>query len=543
MYTIILLVGNTNDISRYDFWLQDFENAGLGRILYSNDLEEETADKIVRIVRGRDRWSLIMVRPKPDSRQLNIFLNKIKVSVRQEKNYLVHMPEKIWILVNRYGLGETRKLGREMNLITLPSNCRILEYVIELEDRECWIESLELLCIVLLFSMNSISSENFVVYKSHRVKVEIDIDKLRQYNRYYRDVFRQGMERAQYISSVISEKTVERDQEVLQDRPTAIMKVEDTTQYIDKWRKKRLDRDKAYYDMKNNVNRQKRILAWEVKRRADCLHVVEKELSQEDVIFVSEKKQQEEIEMISLMTDMDTALQRLENKRITAEQKRSGAVLLYWGMEEGFKIISCSFGAALFMIFATLFETGKIVGIGKDEILSMLAVTLIFAFLMGAYFLFYNVVRWYASKNMLKKVSQDIKRFEMVSREKSYRFALLCCRIRKHQMILLGHRFALNNKKDKIKNTEMHYDFCKKRLAKLVQWDRLLAGNVKSVQDNEKTAGVIVPNMDVKPEYETIYNMIYTLEMREIPVNESGQTIQCPFPFVKKLMIEREFYQ
>lgn len=541
MYTIILYVGNTNNMDRYNFWLQDFENAGFGRVIYPLSLKKEVVNGIIRLVRGRDSWSIIVVIPGKDQSELKGFVGNIKATVEGEKDNLVHMPEKIWLVLKKYSYQDTIKPGDGIDLLRLPANCRLLEYIVDIQNRERYLEDIELLCIVILFAVNQIPSENFIVYQRHKVSVEINVKEMRQYIQEYSEILHQGTNQARHASEQIAQKIVDHNMEVVQDSPNAISGVESTIQYVHKWRKERQEREKAYFSMKASVREEKILLAGEVMRRGNYLHINDIELSKEDESLVLEKKQRDEIDMVKLIVDLRHTEQQLEAKRIAAERKRSSALLLCWEGSESLKLMGESLLAIFGVCMLTLVEAGVSAKIDKGMIISVFVIAIVFMIIICIYFIAYNMIKRISSRRALMKVSKKIKEAEITSKENIYKFALLCCRIRKKQSILRAHSLAIKNKKEKIERARQHYAFCKSRLEKLNEWNWLSCSYDATVDESMNKEEIRVLDMCEKPEKEMAYNMINTLNNREIPVNESGKVINSPFLFVRKLIIERVF--
>lgn len=543
MYTVILYVGNSSDINRYRLWLRELEAVGKGRLMQSPSLDSEVAKGIAQVARRKKNWSLIIVYSGQCWVPVCDFLNYLQAAVDTEKNYLLHMPDKVWLAVKRHINSEQKMLNDHIAAGKLPVYCRLVEYIVDMQDTERWLEDIKLLCIIVLLALNEIPSENLVVYRRHCVDVDIDTAELAEYVRKQKAVLCQGMELARQENRRLLEETPEHDVEAVRDIPEAIAVPEFEAQYVDEWGEKVEDRNKAFFGMLNGLSREGNFVQQEVLRGERYLRVVERELSEEDKATVLEKKQRDEIEMIQIMLDKKQKEYRLRAERIMAEKKVSNARLFRWDIREGAWAGVCAFGFVVGIWGATAWELHVFDKLNGGDVRKILGLASGFGLYVIVVMLLQNKCLCKKAKKALNEVWGKMKLFEEESKRKIRKFGLLCCRIRKRQTLLWGHRLAERVKAERIKNVQMHYYFCKNRLAEMEELECFLGeGGVNFAEKDDRYENRI-PDFCGNPEKDAAYRLFSPDNMREIPVGMSGKAILCPFSFVKSFSIKRDFSQ
>lgn len=543
MFTVVIY-RKKEDVGNASVWVQDFENAGLGKTFCADSLTDDLASEVLREVRGKESWSLLLLCPCAYSKAWNVFLDKLMTAVRREREYALCMPGKVWIIWRSFR-HQGKPIGKgKIRLERLPAYCRCLEYVIDLEERKVYQENLELWCIVILIAANNFSSENFVVYQMHRVRIEIDREELRRYLKGYKDLLEEAAGLAERRGSRLTLPVAGHEIEVDQELPSAIGGINDF--FIDDriWKQKSMRSMEEYFSLNYKMDQEREAVQREVQRQGRYWDIYcEKEFSQRDLEILRDKKQENEICMLKINLNLEERRRTVRENLEQAERNRKAEEMVKWGKAE---IFFDSLWAMLGVLLVTGMTIIELLGRGFEwqvdyrVLLAVLGVAAFYGIGTSVVMSLYNI--WYkvTTKSALKRAWGRFCEFIRKSRNEIQEYALLCCRIGRKQAMLRGHLLSKRRRMRKVEGMKQHYAFCMDKMEKINELERLFGEIGISGEGNEHIE-IGEPDYDLGPEQTAIYNALDKCNWKGKIMNESGERVLNPFPFVAKFHISREF--
>lgn len=545
MYTVILYVGYENDINRYRLWIQDFENAGMGVIICVPDLDtEEVVDIVIQTIEGIRGWNLIIIQSRIYEFKLKQFLRKLKIAVYND-DFLLSMPERVWLILKKIRHPEDTLYQNRVDMTRLPSYCRLVECFTHKHDEEKWKENLKRLCIITLFAVNQMPSENFVVYQRHLVDIDIDVAEFWDYIENYKRNLRNGIMRAEWMINRMSVRVVESNIETVQTVSSVKWKEGDLAFQGDGYRKEAKRDDRTFQRIKSGLMQEIEEARRDIEEKEKLLHLQEKELAERDLQEIKEKKKQDEVEIIKIKTDLFGEEKELEENEILADRSEAIERLLHWSSKE---IILKSIMETLIVLGISLMVlvSGKILqGFHGELTIGIFGVIMKWSVLFGLFTIFIsaglNGYEKVLKNHYLKKVSKQAGEFMKNVRKGFTDFVQLYYKIMKKQMLIQGHRLAEKNKTEKIEMAKRHGKFCSDRLKKIKDWENVFCGKTENEPNEADMYEWAEVDMLKEPELEAIYRMIDMKNASNISINKCGKTVRSPFSFVKGMTIERDF--
>ena len=543
MYTVILYVGSENDINRYRLWIQDFENARMGVIICVPDLDtEEVVDTVIQTIEGIRGWNLIIIQSRIYEFKLKKFLRKLKISVYND-DFLLSMPGRVWLILKKIRHPEDTLYQNRVDMTRLPSYCRLVEFFTHKHDEEKWKENLKRLCIITLFAVNQMPSENFVVYQRHLVDIDIDVAEFWDYIENYKRNLRNGIMRAKWMINRMSARVVESNIETVQTVSSVKWKEGDLAFQGDGYRKEAKRDDRTFQRIKSGLMQEIEEARRDIEEKEKLLHLQEKELAERDLQEIKEKKKQDEVEIIKIKTDLFREEQELDVNKILADRREASERLLHWSFKE---IILIGIKRTLVVLAISLIVPGRIwQGIhGELDIETFLVImgwSVLFGFFTIIVSAGLNSYEKALKNHSLKKVSSQVGEFMRNARRGFTDFVQLYCKIMKKQMLIQGHRLAEKNKTERIEMAKRHGKFCSDRLKKIKDWENVFCGKTENESDETGMYEWAEVDMLKEPECEAIYRMVDMKNASNILINKCEKTVRSPFPFVKGMIIERDF--